>query len=320
MNEVNTFFGLDLLSSRAMLDAPAVIYGIANSCASAMPGADNGAYFLRNLSKAYCWQAKETRIVDISQPFTDIYGAFDGGNITGYDQCELSKNIAMAIEKLSNSTVPILVGGDHAITYPALDAVKKRVKGPLKLIVFDHHLDVQYWSNYRDPLYNTNVMSYAHDLLGSGNIVHIGVDPLQALPAGTEFDFICNLKDMGHQIPYNSPAISNHIEIQEIVGYSGSIYISIDVDVLHEKEMRTTGYPSNQGISLNNLLSLIDLLSKTNNIVGCDIVEFCADKLDRSSITLADAGRATRILLNLLFAISRQSSSTSEPKQTNKQT
>jgi len=315
LNRIRTFF--DLPNDSAFCSKPprAAIFGVASSVASAKDGAENGAYFLRNLSKAYAWQAAETSVVDLRRRNITLESMVDCGDVSGTTHEVLSAQIKAAVEGLAAETVPVFVGGDHSVTYSALQAISIRRELPQIVVCFDHHLDLQYWGNVRDPLFNTNVMSHAADLLGPGRIFHVGVNPMQAIPKERRSQFLKDLSWIGRQFPLGSAELLSGDGILDAIDDDADVYLSVDVDVLGRSEMVATGYPSDYGLPLERLLDLIERIAARHRIAGCDLVEFAADRNDRSAATLADAGRATRILLTLLLAIAAQPAGSSGAAQ-----
>lgn len=236
-----------------------------------------------------------------------MQSVIDFGDIDGGDQGELFDGVRAAIELLSPDTVPVFVGGDHSISFGTVAALSDRSSKPIVVVSFDHHFDVQFWKPKLDSLFNTNVMSHISKVVGPGRIVHLGVDPLQSVPRVRRCDFLSDIRKMGTQIPLGSNDLACDNAILDAIDPAADVYISFDVDVLHRNEMTSTGYPSDYGMPLERALGIIEALFSRNKIVGCDIVEFVADRADRSEKTLADAGRVTRVLLSLLLAIEEQS-------------
>ena len=316
LSQISTFFNLPSGALGNGCTPSVAIVGVTSSCASAFDGAQNAAYFIRNMSKAFSWQAEETAILDIGKPGITMQSMIDFGDVSGSNQVEIIDGVKAAVELLSPDTVPIFVGGDHSVSFGTVAALSDRSATPIVVVSFDHHFDVQFWETELDLLFNTNVMSHISTIVGPGRIVHLGVDPLQSVPKDRRSDFLSDLKKMGTQIALGSPDLACDDAILDAIDPAADVYISFDVDVLHRNEIASTGYPSDYGMSLERALAIIEVLFSRNKIVGCDLVEFVADRADRSERTLADAGRATRVLLSLLLAIEEQSSKRASSKKT----
>jgi arginase family enzyme len=114
------------------------------------------------------------------------------------------------------------------------------------------------------------------------------------------------LANAGKQISFASPEIDDEQAFRAVAGTGNDVYITIDVDVLDGAQMSATTYPAEVGLTMRQLLRLIDLVAEHNNVIGFDVAEFCAQRDDRSQATLADAHRAVLIVLHLLSWIRRQ--------------
>jgi arginase family enzyme len=250
------------------------------------------------------WQTDEPNLVDLRSGVLYLDGLFDAGDFVPAEGWEaLHKELLDFISSLACGSVPIAIGGDHTITLPLVSAVSAAGSRPVKVVAFDHHLDFQYWSRDRDALFNTNVMTHVSDLLGPGQLVHIGVEPVQTVSAPLRKWYLEYLDQAGIQIPLFSTDLDCDQRILAAVGNGQDIYLTVDVDVLCRSEMMSTAYPSDAGLSLARTIGLIRLLAAENRIVGCDLVEFCAAADDHCKATLSDASRATALLLELMIAV-----------------
>lgn len=315
-SKAHSFFGFKDARSGCKSADVATLFGIAASYLSSKSDAEHAAFFIRNMSKAYTWQADKTTIMDLRRRDLSLICMSDGGDLTGDDPKKLSYEIFNAVTELAPKTIPVFVGGDHSVTYPILSSLVQKHHVPVVLVVFDHHLDIQYWGDALDPLFNTNVMSHVAELSGVSRIVHIGVNPFVAVPATQHYQFLNELERAGTQIPLGSSDIDCDEAVLGAIPADSIVYLSVDVDVLCRAQMSATGYPSDTGMTLQRLLECIDLIAAHRQIIGCDVVEFAAKRDDRRQKTLADAGRATQILLSMLFAIAQQSALRSAAEQT----
>lgn len=282
-----------------------VLLGIESTLGAPYDGCENGPYFIRRLSQQYVWQDELPELIDLRRPQLHLARYMDAGNLALCNSIEkITEEIDGFFAQLPSSTIPFMIGGDHSITYPIIQSLMKYREHDPIVVCFDHHLDLQLWGDDLDALYHTNVMSHVSNLVGTGRIIHIGVDPLQTVNSNRVNEFIDYLSSVGKQIPLFSGEINNDSYILDSVGRNKDIYISIDVDVLNKSEMSSTGYPSDYGLSMTRLLSIVTMLIKQNNLIGCDVVEFRADRNDRRSQTLSDAGRAARILIEMMLLAS----------------
>lgn len=299
----STFFGLPEHRNVREMNIRGVLFGIASSLGTPNSGAENGPFFVRRVSKCYKSRfASEADVVDLRDRSSMLSGYVDGGDIfPDNDLPDLLSEVEQFVSELG--AVPIAVGGDHSITFPIVRALHRKPGGVTKVVVFDHHLDVQCWGNGLDELYHTNVVSHLAYELGPNSVVHIGVNPFQGTEALRRHSLLDDLEDMGIQIPLFSCDKFSEDEILRAVGHGESVYVSVDVDVLQASEMTSTGYPSWVGLSFAELVRIFEIISRHNTIVGCDIVEFAAERSARDHQTLADAGRIGALAMHVLSAL-----------------
>jgi arginase family enzyme len=295
--EEPTFFGVP---GHVTADARAVLFGVPAAFGTPNSGAENGPFFIRRLSKYYKSRfGGEADLLDLRARGPVLEGAVDGGDI-GHagSPAELHSRIGAFVAGLPEQSVPIAVGGDHSITAPLVAAVHGR--RPIARAVFlDHHLDVQCWGEELDPLYHTNVASHVAGMLGPGRVTHIGVEPFQGAEVGRGGALRSRLDELGRQLPLHGPDGFGAAAVAEAVGTGQEVYLSVDLDVLAAHEMSATGYPSWDGLRFTELVGVIETIARHNTITGCDIVEFAAARDARDPSTLADAGRAAKLLMHL---------------------
>jgi arginase family enzyme len=305
-----TYFGLPRYTcDRESQSAAGILIGVPSALGTPFENCRNGPYFIRRLSQQYVWQIDEPTLLDLRLRSMSFDGLFDAGDIVSEDDPEtLHRELFEYVSAFSPNSVPIAIGGDHSISLPLISAVRAVRSNPVKVIAFDHHLDFQYWSKGRDALVNTNVMTHVSDLVGPGQIVHIGVAPVQTVGALQHDWYLAYLNQVGIQIPLLSKGINDDQFISHTIGKDQDIYLTIDVDVIARSEMQSTGYPSDIGLSLARIIEIIRLIAAENRIVGCDLVEFGAPADDRRQTTLSDASRASTLLLELMIVVVSQRS------------
>ena len=198
----------------------------------------------------------------------------------------------LAIEdEISQLTIrgalPLVLGGDHAISYPVLRAIHA-AHGPVNVLHFDAHPDL-----YGD--YEGNPWSHAspfartmEDGLAS-RLVQVGIRTLsehlrsQAERFGVEIHEMRNLD-------------TNSIGLD----FEGPVYISCDIDALDPAYAPAVSHLEPGGLSVRDILSIIQRLP--NRIIGADIVEY-NPRRDINDMTAMVAAKllkeiAGRMLLN----------------------
>jgi arginase family enzyme len=292
------------------------VLGAAYSLGSPHDGAENAPFFLRTVSKKLTWAAQDPALFDLRHEINPLQGFVDLGDLD-FDGMALEDALAAtesAVRSLPATVAPCVIGGDHTVSLAVVKALLRRRKKPLCVVQFDHHLDLQIWdgapakiSAEREPIFHTNVMSHVSDLIGPGNLIQVGVSPYVTVEGDAVDALPKFLRTIGRQICFSSPAIDDNDAFQSIVGGGKDIYISVDIDVIDKIEMRSTSYPAEVGLSVQQLLRLIDWAAARNKLVGFDVVEFAAARDDRSPQTIADSERALLIFLHLVSCLAAQS-------------
>lgn len=181
---------------------------------------------------------------------------------------------------LSDGYAPIILGGEHTVTFSAFDAMPNNTA----LIIFDAHLDVR--NEYDDlkmmhAIFLRRLTEKHHKL----KVVHIG----SRAAIKEEWDFI--IEHQFSVITTHDILTSNNLTntLKSILTGIESAYVSIDLDVLDPAYAPGVANPEACGISTRQLLDCLYLL-KEKNIKGFDIVELCP-QYDPSGITAIAAAK-----------------------------
>ncbi len=185
-------------------------------------------------------------------------------------------------EIIDMDMVPIIIGGDHSISYCVLKAVDENGKldfNDLTILHFDAHMDLR--DSYLGERYShATVMRRIYDL-NPKNVIQIGVRSASQ----DEIDFARekNLKT------YRSCDVDE--KLSEIIAcikkIQGPIYLSFDIDVLDPAYAPSVGTPSSCGLNPKNIEKLIYSL-KGKEIIGFDMVEVSSTEIgDITSLNAA---------------------------------
>jgi arginase len=173
---------------------------------------------------------------------------------------------------LDKGAVPIVLGGDHSITYPVLKAFAAKFK-PLDVLHFDAHPDL-YDDLYGDRLSHACPMARVLEDGLAANIVQVGVRAVTA----------------GHRSKALKHAV-RMIEMKEIgdplfLKFSNPLYISFDLDALDPAFAPGVSHHEPGGLTTRQAVQVIQGLK--GKIVGLDVVEMNPTR-DASGITAAAA-------------------------------
>jgi arginase len=215
---------------------------------------------------------------------TDIQ-LMDAGDVPLTDHDVAADDLAIAAA-VSKSSIPLCVGGDHAVTYPIVAALAGR-HGPLNILHFDAHPDIY---DYFEGNPRSHASPFARIMEGSHakRLVQVGIRTLtrhcreQAARFGVEILPIANFS------------------IDMVPVLEGPLYISVDIDGIDPSEAPGVSHPEPGGLRLREVLAAIH--KQTAPIIGADIVELNPhrDVGDVTAIVAAKLVReiAARIFLN----------------------
>lgn len=279
---VETFIGCDANFEEAKI----VLFGAPfDSTTSYRPGARFGSSAIRHESFGL-----ETYSPYQNKDLCDIK-VFDYGDLElcfGLAEAALLDIEKTATEILNHNKLPFMIGGEHLVTYGAVKAAVEKYPN-LHIIHFDAHADLR--EDYLGAtLSHACVMKRCYDLIGDDKIHQFCIRSGEK----SEFEFAREHTDMH---PFNFDGLGELVN--ELREAHTPIYFTVDLDCLDPSIFPGTGTPEAGGITFNELLSAIMLVSKTN-IIGVDINEL-APMLDTSGVSTAVA---CKVLREILLAIS----------------
>jgi agmatinase len=196
-------------------------------------------------------------------------------------------------EVASRGIVPIVLGGDHSITWPAATAVADvHGHGNVGVVHFDAHADTA-------DIIDGNLASHGtpiRRLIESGAVpgdrfVQIGLRGYW--PPADVFDW---MREQGmvwhtmHEIWDRGIKAVMADAIGEALSAADHLYISLDVDSLDPAFAPGTGTPEPGGLQTFDLLRIVRHLALEHDVVGMDVVEV-APAYDVSDLTVNAAHR-----------------------------
>ena len=275
---VETFIGCD----SGYEESKIVLWGAPfDSTTSFRPGARFGSAAIRHESFGI-----ETYSPYQDKDLTDIK-VFDCGDLElcfGSSESALNDIEEQTEKSLNDGKLPIMIGGEHLVTYGAVKAVFKKYP-ELRIIHFDAHADLR--DDYLGvKLSHACVLRRCHGLVGDGKIHQFCIRSGER----DEFKFAASHTDM-HK--FNFDGLKEVCE--ELSKNNTPVYFTIDLDCLDPSVFCGTGTPEAGGVNFAQLLDAILTVSKTN-IVGADVNEL-APMLDASGASTAVACKVLRELI-----------------------
>jgi agmatinase len=211
-------------------------------------------YYDQRTQKMYLeYELEHGRITDVGdvdvRP-TDVEGTFDA--ITNSMR-----------DLLACGTLPVILGGDHAITYPVVRAYEK----PLHVLHFDAHVD---YSPFRHGYRNTNAHPFRHirQMTHVESLTQVGIRSLRDSREAVVDAFHDNRVVTMEEFLDLGPLAF----IESLPG-NVDYYVSIDIDVLDLPLVPGCVSAEPSGMTYGDLRATLIALSEHAPVVGFDLVE-----------------------------------------------
>jgi arginase len=186
------------------------------------------------------------------------------------------------IDAMASGALPLVLGGDHAITVPVVAALDT-AHGPLTILHFDAHPDL--YDNYGDdPRSHASLFARILEAGHAKRLVQVGIRTLnrhcreQAARFGVE---VIEMRDFA---------------VDAVPVLDGPLYISIDMDGFDPSFAPGVAHLEPGGLTVREVLAV--LARQTAPLVGADIVELCPPR-DPTGITAILAAKLVRELAAL---------------------
>ncbi len=200
---------------------------------------------------------------------------------------------AKVAEVSSSGIVPIVLGGDHSITYPSASAVaESHGWGKVGLIHFDAHADTALEIDGNLASHGTPMRRLIDSgaILGK-NFVQVGLRGYW--PPKETFEW---MKDQGmrwhlmHELWERGTRSVIDDAVREAQEGCEKLYLSVDIDVLDPGFAPGTGTPEPGGMAPVDLLRAIRYITSSFDVVGMDVVEV-SPPYDWAEVTINNAHR-----------------------------
>ena len=222
----------------------------------------------------------EVRIVDIGD-----------ADIVHTDTVKSHANIEAGVRAiLTAGALPVVIGGDHSINIPCVNAFDDQ--GDIHILQIDAHLDfvderhgVRF--GHGNPMRRAAEKDYVTGLtqLGIRNVSSTakeGYDDARAM--GSDILSVRQVRKLGPKGTITRlPA-------------GARVYITIDIDAFCPSIAPGTGTPSHGGFLYYDVLEMLQEVARNHDVVGIDLVEVAPDYDPTGSTSIL----AAQVLLNLL--------------------
>lgn len=298
-----TFFNAPLCPDIQQLNADIAFIGVPfDQGTLGRPGARFGPDALRDAPRAYSYSDPYGRQsaaegffdIDAQQELLRGITMADCGNVPIVPS-EITANfdrITRAVQQAAQrGALPAIIGGDHAITFPAVRGLSQFA--PLNLVHFDAHLD--YTHDIQDALYtHASPIRRCRELPHVGHITSVGIRSARRIPyqeAIRDGSLIISrrrFRELGPQA------------VADLIPPAENLYITFDVDVLDPSQAPGTGTPETGGLFYEETRQCLTALLSKSNLVAFDLVEV-APPYDNSQLTVQIAARLIQDILAARF-------------------
>lgn len=200
-------------------------------------------------------------------------------------------NIKLGVEKiLAAGALPVILGGDHSINIPCINAFSER--GNIHILQIDAHLDfvderhgVRF--GHGNPMRRAAEKSYVTGLtqVGIRNVSSTAREGYEAArKMGSDILSVRQMRALGPKA------------VIDRIPKGAKVYVTIDIDGFCPSIAPGTGTPSHGGFLYYEVLEMLQAVARRNEVVGIDLVEVAPD-YDHSGST---AILAAQVLLNFL--------------------
>ena len=222
----------------------------------------------------------DVRIVDLGD-----------ADIVHTDTTKSHENIKTGVNAMLDAgAFPVIIGGDHSINIPCIDAFEGR--GEIHILQIDAHLDFVderhgVRNGHGNPMRRAAEKPYVTGLtqVGIRNVSSTAKEGYEdARKMGSDIISVRQMRDLGAQ------------GVIDRLPAKARVYVTLDIDGFCPSIAPGTGTPSHGGFLYYEVLEMLQAVAKRHEIVGIDLVEVAPD-YDHTGGT---AILAAQILLNFL--------------------
>ena len=173
-----------------------------------------------------------------------------------------------------NDDIPVIVGGDHSITYACFKGFSKKFQNA-GLLIFDAHSDLV--NNFNPPTHE----DYLRTLIEEGHL-----DPKNIVLVGTrnwdqkEKDYLQQKGIKQFSMKEIAAEGLNEVcdSVMSVVRQFPALYVSIDIDVIDPAFAPATHFIEPGGLTSREFFHFLHRLKNLKNIAAYDLVEINPEK------------------------------------------
>lgn len=175
-------------------------------------------------------------------------------------------------DALTQAAMPILLGGEHTVTYGAAQALARRFGGKIGIVQFDAHADLR--QTYQGtPWSHACIMRRILDL--DMALLQVGVRSISEEERRLRSDY--RLPCIDARVLCRD-GIPNNVVPETFPPY---VYVTFDVDAFDASVMPATGTPEPGGLDWWTAITMLEHIAQERILIGADVVELAPDPAHR---------------------------------------
>lgn len=303
---IATFFKAPFTAAPTKADGDVAVLGVPfDEGTTSRSGARLGPRALREISTLWAFQ-------EGVEPFYDGEARVEAlGGVRWVDCGDVALGPMPSPERYHNAVgdrvgplfeaglFPVVLGGDHSITYPVLKALAKARGGePFQLVQFDTHMD--YWEAEGGQRYShASPIIRAHEAGWLAGLTQYGIRSLH-----TRGDNIALARSRGAHIFWCEQAKDmRRDDLIEHLTPGVDTYVTFDIDALDPAIAPGTGTPEPGGFTYYEAKEILLAVCDRCNVIGMDLVEVAPQYDGPSQLT---ALHGARLILDGVGAVFRR--------------
>lgn len=296
---------LTLIRERAKLKAELLRSlggSIATSCLLGVPLGHNSSFlqgpaFAPPRIREAIWCGSTNSATEKGKELKDPRVLMDVGDVPvqemrdcGIDDERLMKTVSDSVKCVMEepSLKPLVLGGDHSISYPVVRAVSEHLGGPVDILHLDAHPDIYHafeGNKYSHASSFARIMEGGH----ARRLLQVGIRSITKEGREQGKRFGVEQYEM-HSFTKDREFLEN-LKLGE--GVKG-VYVSIDVDCLDPAFAPGVSHIEPGGLSFRDVMNIVQNLQ--GDIVAADVVEFNPQRDTVDGMTAMVAAKLVREL------------------------
>lgn len=257
-------------------------------------------------------RAVTTYNIDHDIDLADMLTARDAGDarvhVTDLARCRSNiRDAVAALREMAPTSLPVIMGGDHSITAPSVEAFRASVTGAVGLVQLDAHMDLR---NLEDggPSNGTPIRQLIEaGTIEGQHIAQVGLHAFANARPYREFARAAGITQITAREVARAPIEAIVNRALEVAGTgTSSVYVTVDMDVLDQAFAPGVPAMVPGGMTTWQLFDALLLLGRDPRVHAIDFVEVDAAQDPRRATVRA----AVHAMLTFLTGIAMRAKAT----------